>query len=84
MTKEESDREKLKNLRQSIGQHMEDAATLFMQLPEQEHDFYLLNAVAAWELVSSQPLTPEELQAMIETLFSGDGNDTDEPISATT
>jgi hypothetical protein len=81
MTKEESNREQLKNLRRSISQHMEDAAMLFMQLPEQEHDFCLVNCVAAWELVASQPMTQEQLQGMIETLFSG--NDDVEEISGT-
>ena len=50
---------------------MEDAATLFLQLPPAEHDYYLVNAVAAWNLVSTQPMTPEQLQRMIETLRDG-------------
>jgi hypothetical protein len=86
MTKDESDREKLHNLRASIQAHLEDGAMLFQQLPEAEYDFYLVNCIAAWELVASQPMKPELLQRMIETLFSADGNDgndTEEPISAT-
>jgi uncharacterized membrane-anchored protein YhcB (DUF1043 family) len=80
MTTQESDR--LKTLRQSIAQHMEDSAMLVQQLPEEEHDYYLLNAVGAWQLVAAEPMSPELLQRMVEALFSGDGDDIEE-ISAT-
>jgi hypothetical protein len=69
---EAANREKLKNLRIAIAQHLEDAASLSQQLPEWEHDLYLNNAVAAWELVGSEPLTGEKITRMVETLFSGD------------
>jgi hypothetical protein len=66
---------------------MEDAASLFQQLPKEEYGYYLVNAVAAWQLVAAEPLTPEQLQRMVETLFSpgdgDDGNDDEDPISAT-
>lgn len=79
---EAADREKLKNLRTAIQCHMEDGAMLFQQLPEAEHDYYLANCVAAWELVATEPLTPEALQRMIEALFSH-GDDDIEEISGT-
>lgn len=79
---EDRDRDRLKNLRTSIQCHMEDGSMLFQQLPEAEHDYYLANCVAAWELVASEPLTPEQLQRMIETLFSH-GEDDIEEISGT-
>ena len=61
MTKTDLDRDQLKNLRTSIQCHMEDGAVLFQQLPQAEHDYYLANCVAAWELVGSQPMTSEQL-----------------------
>jgi hypothetical protein len=74
-------REPLKNLRIAIAQHMEDAASLSQQLPEWEHNFYLTNAVAAWELVANEPLTGEKVTRMVETLFSPAADE--DPISAT-
>ena len=71
----EEDRDRLKNLRQAIGTAMEESACLFLQLPEEEHPYYLANAVAAWNLVSTEPLSPEDLQKMIEALFTGGDND---------
>lgn len=76
----DQEREPLKNLRIAIAQHMEDAASLSQQLPEWEHDFYLINCVAAWELVANEPLTGEKVTRMVETLFSSAAAD-EEPIS---
>lgn len=63
-----------KNLRVAIDQHFTDAARLFQQLPENEHDNYLNTALCAWEDVATKFLTPEKFQIMIETLMTGEEN----------
>lgn len=75
MTKTELDRDRLRNLRIAVAQHLEDAASLSQQPPEWEHDFYLTNCIAAWELVANQPLTGEKLTHMVEALFSPDAKE---------
>jgi hypothetical protein len=82
------DGDRLKTLRMSVAQHFEDCAFLHQQLPPVEHQLFLRSAVEAWELAANEPLTSEKLQGMIEAIFSppddgNDGNDTEEPISAT-
>jgi hypothetical protein len=72
MITEESERERLKNLRRSIEQHMEDAASFFMQLPREEHDYYIVNCIGAWQLGSPEPMTSDQLQNMVVRLFEED------------
>jgi hypothetical protein len=72
MSIEKSERDRIGNLRADIAKHMEDAAALFQQLPEREHDNYLNTALCAWEDVTHEFLTPEKFQSMIATLTSGE------------
>ena len=65
----ESDSDRLQNLWAEINRHLEDAATLFQQLPEGEHIEYLSAAVVAWELANA-PLTDEQLADMVEKLLT--------------
>jgi len=76
-----STEERLRNLRVAIAHHFEDAASLYEQLPKEEHDLYLADAVSAWSLVNAEPLTGEQLTGMVEALFTDE--DDEEPISAT-
>jgi uncharacterized membrane-anchored protein YhcB (DUF1043 family) len=79
MSTDEEREERLRGFRVAIAHHFEDAASLYEQLPEEEHDLYLADAVNAWTLVNSEPLTGEQLTAMIEALFIDE--DDEEPTS---
>jgi hypothetical protein len=65
----EDEEKRMNDIRDAMEAHLQDAAGLALQLPPDDHLFWLADAIAAWEVKADEGISGDMITAMVEQLY---------------